>query len=338
MAGQNSEYRTQFNSVNFINGSFQNKTKTETITSKNNHLKVMKEFFFNKNKRIKPEKELPSVKFDLKNLGPDRDFFVWFGHSSYFLRLDGRNFLVDPVFNSYASPVPFTNRRYPVTQDYTPEDMPEIDFLLITHDHWDHLDEKSVKKLKSKIKQIIVPLGVGRYFQDWGFDKQIIIERDWFQTAVEADSLKIDVTPARHFSGRYFTRNQTLWGSFLIRSGQKLVYFGGDSGYDTHFKEIQTRYGSVDLAFLECGQYNENWRNIHMFPEETIQAGIDLGAKRVFAGHWSAFTLSLHAWDEPIIRAVKEAEIKSVGLVYPMIGEICEMDREISKQKKWWGF
>lgn len=322
------------NSPNYKKGQFQNLNFTPQLTSDASMLKVMKDFFFNKDKRNIPSSVLPSVKTNLFELAPTDDVLVWFGHSSYFMQLNGRTFLVDPVLSGHASPVKFTTRSFKGSDVYTVDDIPPTDFLLITHDHYDHLDYETMTKIQPKINKVITGLGVGAHFQKWGYDNKSIIEMDW-NDEVHIDAFTISTVTARHFSGRNFKRNTSLWLSFVVTTPSKKILVGGDSGYDTHFKTIGEKFGAFDLVILECGQYNSYWKFIHMMPEEVVQASIDLNAKKLLPVHWGKFSLSLHAWDEPITRVVKEAKAKNMNVLYPMIGEPLYLDKQ-NMFTEWW--
>ncbi len=319
---------------NYREGQFQNVSITPDLTEGANFYIVLKEFFFGKSKRNNPKNKIPTVKTDLKNLDTNKDILVWFGHSSYFMQLSGKTFLVDPVFSDHASPLSFTVKAFKGTSIYRPEDMPNIDYLLISHDHWDHLDYDTVLKLKSKVKRIITGIGTGEHFERWNFDKNVITELNWHEEIDLGEGFKINTVPARHFSGRGFKRNQAVWLSFVLNTPKKRLYIGGDSGYDSFFKLAGEAFGPFDLAILECGQYNKNWKYIHMMPEETVQAAKDLKAKVLLPVHWAKFPLALHDWDEPIIRATKAASL-DMPLAHPMIGEIMDLDN-LGNTKKWW--
>jgi L-ascorbate metabolism protein UlaG (beta-lactamase superfamily) len=321
-------------SPNYKNGAFQNFSNTPSLTEGANYFSILKEFFFKKNKRSKPQADLPAKKTDLKKLNPAEDVLVWFGHSSYFIQVDGKKILVDPVFSGSASPIN-TTKSFKGSDVYTAEDMPVIDYLFITHDHFDHLDYKTVSLLKPKIKKVITGLGVGAHLEHWGYNPNIIIESDWENRVNLEDGFVVNTVPARHFSGRTFKRNNTLWMSYILITPNNKIYIGGDSGYDTHFKEIGNKYGPFDLAILEDGQYNKSWKYIHMMPEETVQAAIDLKAKKLLPVHWSKFTLALHDWDEPITRVIKESKSKQLPVLHPMIGEAVYLN-ELLKAERWW--
>jgi len=322
-------------SKNFKNGSFQNLSETPDLSEDANYFSVIVEFLFGKSKRSEPKIILPNQKIDLKGINPNENFMVWFGHSSYFMQIDGVKILVDPVFSGSASPIYFTTKAYRGADAYRVSDFPEIDFLLISHDHWDHLDHKTIVELNQKVKKVICGLGVGEHFEKWNYDLHKIIEKDWWDEIEVNDSFKIALTPARHFSGRAFSRNQSLWTSFVLKSKNYSIYVGGDSGYDTHFKEIGKKYGPFNLAMLECGQYNKNWKYIHMMPNEVVQAAIDLKSEKFMPVHWAKFTLALHDWDEPINEVTKEAADKNIQPIHPLIGEKISLD-STHISKKWW--
>ena len=306
-------------SPNYCDGIFQNLSPTTVMGGAGNFLRILIKFL-NKPKSTRPSQPLPSVKTDLKNLPDGNPILVWFGHSSYLLKIDGKHILVDPVFSGYTSPFKIKSAKsFDGTDVYNVEDMPPIDVLLITHDHYDHCDYKTILKLHSKSKKIITSLGVGSHLEYWGVDMSKVTELDWNESA-EADGMKFISQTARHFSGRTLERAKTLWASFILQTKNHSIYLGGDSGYDTHFKTIGETYGPFDLAILESGQYNEDWKEIHMMPEETVQASLDLKAKYLLPVHWGKFSLALHPWNEPIERVIKKAEELNVDVTTPLIG------------------
>lgn len=322
-------------SPNYRNNAFQNQSETPSLADGATYPGVIKDFFLTKHPRTHPPSAIPSKKTDLKRLNSDEDIFVWFGHSSYFLQLSGKKFLVDPVFSGAASPVKFTTRSFPGTDVYSADDIPEIDLLIITHDHWDHLDHETVIKLRVKAKRIVCGLGVSAHLDRWGFDHAIISELDWYEGLDLFEGFRIDAVPARHFSGRKFKRNQTLWLSFVLTSPRLKVFIGGDSGYDKHFLEAEKKHGPMDVAILECGQYNESWRYIHMLPEDVIKAAKDLNAKKLIMVHWGKFKLSVHPWDEPPEKISSLSINEEFILLTPMIGERTDLNSN-EKYSRWW--
>ncbi|WP_373511188.1 MBL fold metallo-hydrolase [Persicitalea sp.] len=307
-------------SSNYHRGAFQNHSPTPVMAEGVTTLGTMRDFL-RPGKDRKPSRPLPSIKTDLKNLPDGEDTLVWFGHSSYLLKISGKTILVDPVFSGNASPVSFFGKNYPGSNVYGVADMPEIDILLITHDHYDHFDYDTVVKVRPKVKQVVASLGVGAHLERWGYAPDTIQELYWYETAQLSDGISLTALPARHFSGRLFKRGQTLWSSFVLDASDYKLYLGGDSGYDKHFAEIGEKYGPFDLTILECGQYNQNWPYIHMMPEQTVQAALDLRAKALLPVHWAKFTLALHPWYEPIERVSKRAQEMQLPLATPLIGQ-----------------
>ena len=322
-------------SPNYRDGAFQNLNVTPVMAGKS-YFKVATETLLAKKTRLTPTDSIPSIKTDLINLDKSKDVLVWFGHSSYFMQVDGKRVLVDPVLSGHASPFSFTVKAFKGTDRYTADDIPEIDYLIISHDHWDHLDYETIMKLKPKIKKVICGLGVGEDFEYWGFDKNSIIELDWNESAKLDNGFVINALPARHFTGRGFKRNQTIWASYLLQTPSMKIFIGGDGGYDKHFAEIGKKFGPIDLAILENGQYNENWKYIHMLPADLLKAFADLNAKRLFPVHSSKFALSIHPWDEPLIKVSASTKHLNVNLITPMIGEQVNLKDSTQQFKEWW--
>lgn len=261
--------------------------------------------------------------------------YAWYGHSAVLLRLNGHNILIDPMMGHDASPpAPIKTKRFSENTLSIIDDLPEIDLMLLTHDHYDHLDLASIVKLKAKVRTYFVALGVKRHLVAWGVESSLIKEFDWWDSDSFAD-IEITFTPSRHFSGRGLRdRFRSLWGGWALRSQGGNVYFSGDGGYGKHFREIGERLGPFDLAFMECGQYNELWHQIHMFPEESVKAAMDAGAVKAIPVHWGGFTLALHPWNEPAGRFSAEADKKGLEAVYPELGAVYKLS---SGQKvKWW--
>ena len=323
-------------SSNYKDGKFQNLSITPELAEGYNMVGVTYNVLFNKEPRRKPTDIIPSVKTDLINLPVDKDILVWFGHSSYFIQLDGKRFLVDPVFSGNASPIPGTVKSFKGTDIYTAEDIPEIDYLFISHDHYDHVDYTTLLALKNKIKKVICGLGVGAHFEHWGYSPENIIEKDWYSEVPLGSGFTAFVQPARHFSGRGFTRNNTLWASYVLQSPTMKIYIGGDSGYDTHFAAIGNKFGPIDLAILDNGQYNVAWRYIHTLPDEVLQAAKDLKAKRLFPVHSSKFVLANHPWDEPLSKITELNKSAELPLVTPIIGEPVNLKDSSQQFTQWW--
>lgn len=323
-------------SPNYRDGSFQNRSHTPNLAEGYTYWGVMSEFFFGSKPRQKPMAAIPSKKTDLFALDAKDNVLVWFGHSSYFMQIDGKRILVDPVLSGHASPFSFTTKAFPGSDRYTPDDIPPIDYLFLSHDHWDHLDYKTIMALKPKIGKIITGLGTGEHLEHWGFDPKTIIEEDWNTRIALDDGFVAHTVPARHFSGRLFTRNRSLWTAFVLETPSQKILIGGDSGYDTHFAEIGKQFGDIDLTILENGQYNEGWRYIHLLPEELPRTAKDLRAKRVLAIHSAKFVLANHPWDEPLTKAYENFQSAGIPLITPMIGERVDLDDTSQTFTKWW--
>ena len=309
-------------STNYHDGQFQNQIPTPQFTGDKSMFKALWEFLSENKKDRVPKEAVPAVKTDLKTLTTDKDWLVWFGHSSYLFCLDGKRYLVDPVLKM-EFPVSVMMHPFKGTDIYSPDDMPEVDVLIITHEHWDHFDYATLRDLKDKVKHVVCPLGVAEYLEYWGYDPQNITEMDWYET-INYQLTTISCLPTRHFSNRLFKRNQTLWASFIVESVGRKVYIGGDGGYDGRFKEIHERFGSVDLALMENGQYNKDWANIHLMPKDLEQAILDLQPKQVFTVHHDKFSLASHAWTEPDSLAYDIAERNAIRLLDQPIGTVVE--------------
>ncbi|WP_216848885.1 MBL fold metallo-hydrolase [Pedobacter sp. L105] len=323
-------------SPNFRDGKFQNQTNRPDLSEGVSYWKAFWDSMTKKDKRSTPKDSIPTMKTDLRGLNPRENVLVWLGHSSSYLQLDGKRILIDPVLSKNGSPVSFINKAYKGTSIYQPADFPDIDVLLISHDHWDHLDYPTVKALQPRVKKVICGLGTGEHFRRWGYREDQIVEKDWNQLVVIDSSLKITVTPAHHNSGRGTKIRRSLWASFVIRSTSFNIYYSGDSGYDKHFKAIGQAYGPFDLSLIECGQYDQNYKYTHMQPEQSMQAAIDLKTVRMVPVHWAKFTESNHAWDEPIKRITALARQHHLLLVTPMIGQAVDLDHIPLSFPEWW--
>lgn len=323
-------------SSNYIEGTFRNQIDTPMRTTEQSELSMWVETLFGEKGQPRPDGAVPAIKTDLNALDPAQDLVVWLGHSSYFVQLGGHRILIDPVFSTNASPIPLTNTAFDGTSIYTADDMPPIDFLLISHDHYDHLDYPSIRALKPKVKQVVVGLGVGAHFEAWGYDMDTVHEADWYETIGQTPDLQIHVTPARHFSGRTFTRDQSLWVGFALSSPERRLFFSGDSGYAPHFAEIGTRYGPFDWVALDTGQYDPRWANVHMNPEQAAQAAEDLRARVLMPGHIGRFSIAPHDWDDPFKRITAASQGRRYSLWTPEIGEPSYLNGRAQSFTPWW--
>ena len=288
-------------SPNYRDGLFQNQVPTPQFTGDSaSTRRTLWSFLTNKDTLRVPQQPIPAVKTDLKNLPTDSDWLVWFGHSSYLICLNGNRYLVDPLLKP-EWPSSMMLKAFAGTDIYRPNDLPDIDVLIITHEHWDHMDYATLRDIRDRVQHVICPLGIADYLRYWGYANEQITEMDW-QDKLQMTNNKLQITclPSRHFSNRLLgKRNQTLWASFMVEAGGRKVYIGGDGGYDKRFAQIHERFGAVDLALLENGQYNANWKYIHTTPEDLEKVILDLQAKQVFTVHHDKFALSVHPWYEP---------------------------------------
>lgn len=316
---------------------FHNLSHTPSLAEGYSMSKVLYDFFIaKKDPLLKPLKSIPAIHTDLKTLSEEEDVFIWMGHSSYYIQTDGVSFLIDPVLSSYGSPFKFFNKAFTGSDIFKPEDIPAIDYLVITHDHFDHLDYPTVKAIRERVGKVILPLGVGAHLEKWGYREDQLIEDEWGADSDLKNNIKITFTPARHFSGRKMKRNNTLWTSYVLETPTKKIFLGGDSGYDSHFKMIGEKYGPFDYAIIENGQYNAAWKYIHALPEEVIQASIDVNARHIIPVHSSKFALALHAWNEPLKKISSLGKEKNLNILTPMIGEKVDLNTSENKFKAWW--
>lgn len=308
-------------SQNWQEGEFANREETHALTSDEPiWLFAIKSLFAAKPADLTPKMPVEAVKTDLSKLDKTKDQVVWFGHSSYLLTVGGKTILVDPVLTN-EFPASLFLSPFKGTDLYTPADIPAVDYLVITHDHWDHLDYGTMKLIRDRVGKVVCALGVGEHLEHWGFPADKIIEMDWDDSWQAEDGLKFTCLTARHFSGRLLARNRSLWASFLVE-GAKTIFIGGDSGYGKHFAEIGQRFPNIDLVLFEAGQYNKDWAQIHTMPEEMPAVLHDLGAKQAIPVHNSKFALARHAWDEPV-RLLKEVarQDSTLRIQFPVLGQ-----------------
>jgi L-ascorbate metabolism protein UlaG (beta-lactamase superfamily) len=318
------------NSRNFVEGKFANEMATSVSTRSQDRKSSIMDWVFQQDNK-NPTKPLPSRPFNSSMLTEGK--FAWLGHSTLIMKTNSVVMMTDPVFHR-ASPVPVIGNPFPVQHPISINDLPAVDAVIISHDHYDHLDHQAIRILSKRVDHFFVPLGVRAHLERWGVDSENITELDWYESKVYR-GVRLTLAPARHFSGRgLWDRDSTLWGSWIISSNSLNVYFSGDSGYSDTFKTIGQRYGPFDIAFLENGAYNLDWAQIHLMPEETVQASIDLNARLLFPIHWSKFDLALHPWDEPAIRLTQEAKVRNVTVASPLIGEVFDIGNY--PETRWW--
>lgn len=313
---------------------FRNEVPTPQFTGeRSSGVAAMWKFLTDRTNERVPKKPLEIVRTDIRSLSKESDWFIWFGHSSYLFTLGGKTVLVDPLLKM-EFPASVMMKPFPGTDYYTPDMMPDIDLLVITHEHWDHLDYATLRDLRPRVKHAVCPLGIAEYLTLWGYPPEIITEMNWYdhtqisnvkyQISNLKSQIHITCLPTRHFSNRLFGANETLWASFLLESRGRKVYIGGDGGYDSRFKRICEQYGEVDLAIMENGQYNPNWAYIHMLPEDLEKAMTDLQAKQYITVHHDKFSLAPHAWNEPDSVARSIARKDHITLLDRPIGAVIE--------------
>jgi L-ascorbate metabolism protein UlaG (beta-lactamase superfamily) len=268
-------------------------------------------------------------------LDVNANHIIRLGHSSHLLKLRGKYWLIDPVFGPRASPVSWAGPARFHPPPLALAEVPTIEALVLSHDHYDHLDVPTIEALKDRVQRYLVPLGVGARLRDWGIAADKIEEYDWWQEGKWGD-VTVTAAPAQHFSGRtLWDRNKTLWASWSLRSGAEHIFYSGDSGYFAGFKEIGQRLPKIDVALMENGAYDSYWPQVHMAPEETVQAFQDLGARTLYLVHNSTFDLAFHGWREPLERVSALAQQKGLDLATPEIGEVLTLGKARAN-RKWW--
>ncbi|QCK16600.1 MBL fold metallo-hydrolase [Mangrovivirga cuniculi] len=324
-------------SDNWDGDKFINLSKTTMDINLSTIPKLLKQNFTNRKER-RPKEPIEVNSFDSEKFlsaekGPK---FIWYGHSVLMIHINGVKILIDPMFGSDAAPIsPIGSKRFSDNTLSIIDSLPNFDAILITHDHYDHLDLDSIKKLKNKCSKWFVALGVSRHLEQWGVASSEITEFDWWDN-INFEGIKITFTPSRHFSGRgLFDRAKSLWGGWVLKTDDHSIYWSGDGGYDNHFEEVGQKLGPFDIGFMECGQYNTHWHQIHMFPEEAVKAAIVSQTKLAIPVHWGAFALALHSWTDPVERFTREATHKGLSFYIPSPGEIFNKERN-KQPNNWW--
>lgn len=278
-----------------------------------------------------PSEPLPTLALDVSQL--QNGSLAWFGHSTVLFQTDNQRFLIDPVFYR-ASPVPLTGKPFAMTHTPTIDELPPIDAVLISHDHYDHLDYNAIRELDSKTQHFYVPLGVKAHLQRWGIADSKITEMDWHEQ-VKQGNATITLVPSRHFSGRTWGADSpTLWGGYVVKSPDLSLYFSGDSGYGTHFAKHIAQYAPFDVVLMENGAYNKQWALIHQQPEESFQAAKDVKATLLVPIHWAKFDLAYHTWKEPIERLLNSNTPPQMQIATPKIGQVFHFSQPPTE--KWW--
>ncbi|UXP31762.1 MBL fold metallo-hydrolase [Reichenbachiella agarivorans] len=321
----------------YKDGTFVNLIPTSMDMSFTKFMSIMRDQFSSKTLKA-PTKAIIPLKLDSLDIAENHQTRItWFGHSALLLEIDGTKIFIDPMLGNVPAPHPMLGKkRFVEDLPIAIEQLPHLDAVIISHDHYDHLDYGSIQKLKGKVDKFYVPLGVDAHLIAWGVEKSKIEALDWWEETNLFD-IQLAFTPSRHFSGRGLTdRNKSLWGSWVIKGKNENIYFSGDGGYGPHFKEIGEKYGPFDFGMIECGQYDTRWDEIHMMPEESVQAGIDVQAKVIMPIHWGAFVLAFHDWREPAERAIKKADELGIPIITPEIGQPFIVSALDMQFPHWW--
>jgi L-ascorbate metabolism protein UlaG (beta-lactamase superfamily) len=307
-----------------------------TLKPSSSLFEILKAYLTTKRRQYLPTSDIPIRLINTRQLTDEQDNVVYrLGHSSVLLKLSGQFVMTDPVFSERASPFrwcgPKRFHQPPVSLDA----LPKIDIVILSHDHYDHLDKAAIRQLDQKVTRFLVPLKVGARLIAWGVPRDKIIEFDWWQSYTH-NQVEYVFTPAQHFSGRSLRdRNTTLWGSWVIKTASRRLYFSGDSGYFTGFKQIGDKFGPFDLTLIETGAYNKLWANVHMFPEQSVQAHLDLQGKVMMPIHNSTFNLSMHDWFEPLQRAHQLCQFHNIVMAAPEIGQRMQIEKALPVST-WW--
>ena len=323
----------------FRDGKFFNPQLTRSITGGSTFSAIWRGLFENTPNQD-PASPLPTQPLDSLRITrtPANQLRVtWLGHSASLVELGGRKILFDPMLSVKMGPLAgLTPKRYNPRLAITAEQLPAIDAVLISHDHYDHLDYQTIRKIKGKVGHFYVPLGVGAHLRRWGVPANQLTEMSWGDS-VRLPGLTIISAPTRHFSGRGLTNgNSTFWSSWVVKTASQRVFYSGDGGYGPHFQAIGQQYGPFDLALMECGQYDWQWADIHMTPEQSVQAAVEVRAKAMLPVHWGAFTEAHHAWNEPVERAATEAARRGLLLTTPELGQPVVLGAGPLPQFPWW--
>ena len=320
---------------NYKDGGFESLEETPMMTGE-----ISTWDFFKSNPSRQPSRDIRPKKINQSSfmkLDKNQYKLAWLGHSAFMINLSNKIILLDPMLGSHAAPLPMPSlKRYNQTLPIDLDSLKRIDAVIISHDHYDHLDYSTIKKIKKYVKLFIVPHGVGSHLRKWNVEDEKIIELNWNEN-YELDDIEIICLPARHFSGRGpLNRNSTLCSSWALKSSTTKIYFSGDSGYGKHFKEIGDGHGPFDISLIDCAQYNQAWKYSHMFPSEAVLAAKDLKTKFFMPIHWGGFTLALHPWDEPVQESINHADEAGLKYFTPEIGDIISEERIKGRFNKWW--
>jgi L-ascorbate metabolism protein UlaG (beta-lactamase superfamily) len=320
-------------SPQFRDGAFRNQARTRQIPEGTGP-SMVRELFFGGQQRT-PVRPVPLVTPDLPTEPADGLFLTWYGHATTLVEIDGARVLFDPVWSERVSPTQLVGPRrlHPMPQPL--DELPAVDAIVISHDHYDHLDLATVRTLlRTQTAPFVVPLGVGAHLERWKVPAERIIELDWEESA-EVAGLRLTATAAQHFSGRAFVRDDTLWASWVVAGPTRKVFYTGDSGYFDGYAAIGEQHGPFDATLIQIGAYAEGWPDIHMTPEDGVATHVDVRGGLLVPVHWATFKLALHAWTEPADRVWAEAKAREVALAIPRPGERIDVD-DPPTVDPWW--
>lgn len=303
----------QFNTATFTNPLTRNEPEL---------LPILKAYWRN-DAAVEPSDKLATVPRKAQDFETisTKPMVTWLGHSTLFIEVDGMRFLTDPVWGQRASPSDYYGPKRFYQPPLSLDALPHVDAVLISHDHYDHLDHRTIVELAKTEIPFLVPLGVGAHLEYWGVPKERIQEFDWWQES-QVGSVRLVATPARHFSGRHLLdRDHTLWTSWSVLGENGRVFFSGDTAMFPGFREIGDKLGPFDITLMELGAYSALWADVHLGPEQAVQAHIDLRGELMMGIHWGTFNLALHSWAEPPERLLAESKRRDVRVVIPKPGQ-----------------
>lgn len=324
---------------NFKNGQFYNAPSAHSKERQQSAWKMLGKFLSPRDKTTAPKDDIPVVPISSADLetrrGVDETHLYRLGHSSVLMKMGPGYWLIDPVFCERASPVQWAGPKRFHAAPLTVDDLPPIKGVILSHNHYDHLDKTTIKRLAHKVERFITPLGLAHYLQGWGVPANNITQLDWWQS-YDHGSLSITATPSQHFSGRGLRdARKSLWASFVVRHKETQIFFGSDSGYFDGFAQIGKAFGHFDLSLLECGAYDDMWPDVHMAPPETIKAFQDLGGGTLMPIHNGTFRLAFHSWKHPLERISALANENGIPLLTPHFGECVRLGAPV-RPNPWW--
>ena len=320
-----------YDSPNYYDGKFNN--LNETSVSTGSFFGTLLDYMVGDDDR-QPDVVLPTKEYQNMPLNQSDVSITWFGHSTILIQSDNTTILMDPILgDGELDPLIFGPSPFAYEHTYGIEDLPQVDYVFISHDHYDHLDMGTIQSLAGA--EFFVPLGVKSHLTTWDIPSESVIEFDWYDEYNVSSELFIALTPSQHFSGRGLSGDNTLWGSWVLEFNEHKIFFSGDSGYSDEYAKIGERYGPFDIAIIEAGQYNEAWSSIHMFPEQSVQASIDLEASTILPIHNTKYVLSLHKWNAPLERVTAAGELLNQTVSTPYIGESFVLGGE-NPEYRWW--